>query len=163
MARLERGSAGTWLHTRAAVAAAPDFPGQPAGAMGTGRIEIGDVTSVDLAERRLTIDAATGERQELSLDRLVLAPGAVTRWFDIPGLREHAFEFKTLPDVIRLIEAAEIAHDPRERAADHRQPGPRAHRLGPRRHPRPPADVEALEPEAAGRRRGRRKAVDGRN
>jgi hypothetical protein len=27
--------------------------------MGTGRIEIGDVTSVDLAERRLTIDAAT--------------------------------------------------------------------------------------------------------
>ena len=97
------------------------------------------------------------------MDRLVLALGAVTRWFDIPGLREHAFEFKTLPDVIRLIEAAEIAHDPWSGG----RPSATRPACSPTGPSTPPsaqlADVEALEPEAAGWRRGRRKAVDGRN
>ncbi len=88
------------------------------------RIEVGEVTAVDRGERRLTVDTPTGETRELAWDRLVLAPGAVTRWLDIPGLREHAFEFRTLPDaislhdhVVRLIEEAETTSDPRRRAA----------------------------------------------
>jgi NADH dehydrogenase len=88
------------------------------------RIEIGEATSIDLAGRRLTVAGPEGDERELEWDRLVLAPGAVTRWLDIPGVREHAFELKTLPDAVRLrdhitraLEEAEVERDPRDRAA----------------------------------------------
>ena len=88
------------------------------------RIEIGEVTSIDLAARRVTVAGPEGDERELAWDRLVLAPGAVTRWLDIPGVREHAFPLKTLPDAVRLrdhitraLEEAEVARDPRDRAA----------------------------------------------
>lgn len=38
----------------------------------------------------------------LRYDQLVLAAGATTNWFGIPGAEAHAFPFKTLMDAIRL-------------------------------------------------------------
>lgn len=88
------------------------------------RIEIGEATSVDLPGRRVLVKGPEGDERMLDWDRLVLAPGAVTRWLDIPGVREHAFELKTLPNAVRLrdhmtrtLELAEITRDPAERAA----------------------------------------------
>ena len=88
------------------------------------RVEIGEATSVDLAGRRVTVTGPDGNQRALGWDRLVLAPGAVTRRLDIPGLREHAFELKTLPDAVRLrdhvtraLELAEVTPDPVERSA----------------------------------------------
>lgn len=40
--------------------------------------------------------------KELSYDYLVLAPGADTNFYGIPGAREHAFTLKTLEDAVRL-------------------------------------------------------------
>lgn len=66
----------------------------------------------------------SGERFKLSWDRLVLAPGSVTRVFDIPGLRENAHGFKTLTEALFLhdriianVEQAAITADPADRAA----------------------------------------------
>jgi NADH dehydrogenase len=88
------------------------------------RLQIGAVTGIGVDDRRVTVRSPDGDEQELSWDRLVLAPGAVTRWFDIPGLREHAFELKTLADavrlhdhVVRLHQEADTTDDPEERAA----------------------------------------------
>ncbi len=88
------------------------------------RIEIGEVTRVELGERRVSVQLPDGGQQELSWDRLVLAPGSVTRSFDIPGLRENAFELKTLADAVRLHdhvvgmrEEADSFDDPQERVA----------------------------------------------
>jgi NADH dehydrogenase len=55
----------------------------------------------------------------LAYDHLVLAAGATTNWFGIPGAEAHAFPFKTLMDAIRLRahlvemwELADQAEDP---------------------------------------------------
>jgi len=58
----------------------------------------------------------------LRYDHLVMAAGASTNWFDIPGAETHAFPFKTLMDAIRLRahlvemwELADQAQDPQVR------------------------------------------------
>src|SRR6185312_8802629 len=63
----------------------------PAGALG-----------VDLRARTLYIRKITGEDEALRYDYLVLAPGSVTRTFEIPGLAEHARGMKTLKQALNL-------------------------------------------------------------
>lgn len=58
----------------------------------------GLVESVDMDQH--TVGLADG--MQLSWDRLVLAPGSVTRVFDIPGLAEHARGLKTIAEALYL-------------------------------------------------------------
>ncbi len=69
------------------------FAGRP-----TITARLGTVTGVDLEERTIVID---GESQ-LPYDYLILAAGSSTTDFSIPGVAEHAFPLKTLPDAVRL-------------------------------------------------------------
>jgi NADH dehydrogenase len=63
-----------------------------------------------LLGRAVTLDAAAGRVQvetgeelfRVGYENLVVALGAVSRTLPIPGLAEHAFGFKDLPDAIRL-------------------------------------------------------------
>jgi len=50
----------------------------------------------------VTVRTPDGREQELTWDRLVLAPGSVTRTFDIPGLTEHAHGLKNLTEAVYL-------------------------------------------------------------
>jgi NADH dehydrogenase len=59
---------------------------------------MGRVTSVDTADRE--IELADGTR--LAYDHLVLAAGAVTNDYGIPGVEEHAFGLKSLDDAVAL-------------------------------------------------------------
>jgi NADH dehydrogenase len=70
------------------------------------------VLAIDLAARRVT--CAEGD---LPYDRLVIALGGVTPTFGVPGVAEHALNYKTLPDALvvrdHLIDLAEHAdHEP---------------------------------------------------
>ena len=62
----------------------------------------GGALGVDLAARTLYVKKITGEDEALRYDYLVLAPGSVTRTFDIPGLAEHARGMKTLKQALNL-------------------------------------------------------------
>jgi NADH dehydrogenase len=61
-------------------------------------VRLGTVTSVDLQNRAVEIDGDS----RLPYDFLVLAAGSSTTDFGIPGVSEHAFPLKTLPDAVRL-------------------------------------------------------------
>ncbi len=84
---------------------------------------LGDLTSVDLEGRTATIETDAGS-QLVRWRELVLALGAVPRTVPVPGLREHALSFKSLPDainlrnhVLRRLEAADSALDDESRRA----------------------------------------------
>lgn len=62
----------------------------------------GSATAVDLAERRVEVEESSGSTRQLDYDRLLLAPGSVTKLFDIPGLAEHALGFKTVAQALHL-------------------------------------------------------------
>ena len=62
------------------------------------RVLLGEVTAVDLDRRRLTL----GDGTPLHYDELVLAAGAVTNTFGVPGVAEHAFGLKSLGDALAL-------------------------------------------------------------
>jgi NADH:ubiquinone reductase (H+-translocating) len=88
------------------------------------KVLLGHVVAVDLEGRTATLRRANGASQELAWDRLVLAPGGVTRTFDIPGVAEHALGLKTLAEaaflrdhVLRELENADAADDPDRRRA----------------------------------------------
>lgn len=59
---------------------------------------LGTVTGVDLDGRTIEVDHDT----DISYDFLILAAGSATTDFGIPGVAEHAFPLKTLPDAVRL-------------------------------------------------------------
>jgi NADH dehydrogenase len=59
---------------------------------------MGRVTAVDTADRE--VELADGTR--LAYDHLVLAAGAVTNDYGIPGVEEHAFGLKSLDDAVAL-------------------------------------------------------------
>jgi NADH dehydrogenase len=61
-------------------------------------VRLGNVSGVDLERRQVMID----DEAQLSYDDLVLAVGSSTSDFGIPGVDEHAFPLKTLPDAVRL-------------------------------------------------------------
>jgi NADH:ubiquinone reductase (H+-translocating) len=59
---------------------------------------LGEVTQVDAAGHVLTLS----DGSELTYDRLVLAAGAITEDFGVPGVAEHAFGLKSLPEATML-------------------------------------------------------------
>jgi NADH dehydrogenase len=75
------------------------------------------VRSLDPANRRLLLDSGP-----LEYDALVLAPGARTDFFNIPGARENSWDYKSLQNavelrdrIIDLCEHADHTADPQER------------------------------------------------
>ena len=62
------------------------------------RVRRGMVTAVDLVGRCLRLD----DGAELAYDFLVLAAGATTAWFGVPGAEEHALPLYGMPDAVRL-------------------------------------------------------------
>jgi NADH:ubiquinone reductase (H+-translocating) len=59
---------------------------------------LGEVTGVDPHRRLVTFS----DGSELTYDRLVLAAGAITEDFGVPGVAEHAFGLKSLPEATTL-------------------------------------------------------------
>ncbi len=81
------------------------------------RTMIGQVTAVDFETRKLCVEGMGGE-SEIEWDRLILAPGSVTRQFDIPGVAENARGLKTLNEatfirnhVLAQLDAADALPD----------------------------------------------------
>lgn len=93
--------------------------------MKCGELLMAEVQSVDLHDQVVTALVEGAETpQRLHYDHLVLAIGSVTRFQDIAGLREHAFQIKSLEDGlalrdrgIRLLELANTERDPDRRRA----------------------------------------------
>ncbi|AXG51587.1 putative oxidoreductase [Streptomyces lincolnensis] len=88
------------------------------------RIIPGGAIGVDLKAKVCVIRTINGEIVDQPYDYIVLAPGSVTRTFDIPGLTDHAFGMKTLAEaayvrdhVISQLDLADSSHDEAERAA----------------------------------------------
>ncbi|MFN0179224.1 MAG: NAD(P)/FAD-dependent oxidoreductase [Gemmatimonadales bacterium] len=85
----------------------------------------GEVVGIDLAQRRVTVEHASGgHHHTLDYDHLVLALGSVTNFFGLPGVAERALTMKSLTDAtevrsraIDLLEQADF-----EAASGHRQP-----------------------------------------
>jgi len=78
------------------------------------RILIVDVQAIDLAKKQVRIrHELSGREFDVPYDQLVLSLGAVTNFYHIPGLAEHALSMKTLSDAIllrnRIIDTLEIA------------------------------------------------------
>jgi len=83
------------------------------------QLRLGYVFHHDPAARTVGLKDLEGVEHELAYDRLILAPGSVSRVLPIPGLDEHAVGFKTLADaiwlrnhVIQCLELADATEDP---------------------------------------------------
>ena len=88
------------------------------------RIIPGGAIGVDLKSKVCVIRTITDEIVNEPYDYIVLAPGSITRTFDIPGLTDHAFGMKTLAEaayirdhVISQLDLADASNDPAERAS----------------------------------------------
>ncbi|MGW3990179.1 NAD(P)/FAD-dependent oxidoreductase [Streptomyces sp. NPDC004830] len=88
------------------------------------RIIPGGAIGVDLKSKVCVIRTITDEIVNQPYDYIVLAPGSITRTFDIPGLTDHAFGMKTLAEaayirdhVISQLDLADASQDPQERAS----------------------------------------------
>ncbi|MEN3583951.1 NAD(P)/FAD-dependent oxidoreductase [Streptomyces sp. ZYX-F-203] len=88
------------------------------------RIVPGGAIGVDLEARVCVVRTITDRTIDVPYDYIVLAPGSVTRTFDIPGLGEHAYGMKTLAEaayirdhVITQLDLADASQDPEERAS----------------------------------------------
>ena len=88
------------------------------------RIILGDTTGVDLDARTCAVRPPNAPERVLGWDRVVLAPGGVTRSFPIPGLAEKARGLKSLGEamylrdhVLQQLELADASDDPDERRA----------------------------------------------
>ncbi|MFF9119827.1 NAD(P)/FAD-dependent oxidoreductase [Streptomyces massasporeus] len=88
------------------------------------RIIPGGAIGVDLKSKVCVIRTITDEIVDEPYDYIVLAPGSITRTFDIPGLTDYAFGMKTLAEaayirdhVISQLDLADASHDPVERAS----------------------------------------------
>jgi NADH dehydrogenase len=88
------------------------------------RIIPGGAIGVDLKSKVCVIRTITDQIVNEPYDYIVLAPGSITRTFDIPGLTDHAFGMKTLAEaayirdhVISQLDLADASQDPQERAS----------------------------------------------
>ncbi|MFD9002483.1 NAD(P)/FAD-dependent oxidoreductase [Streptomyces sp. NPDC059582] len=88
------------------------------------RIIPGGAIGVDLEAKVCVIRTITDKIVNERFDYIVLAPGSITRTFDIPGLTDHAFGMKTLAEaayirdhVISQLDLADASDDPAERAS----------------------------------------------
>jgi NADH dehydrogenase len=61
-------------------------------------IRLGDVAAVDHARRTVVL----GDGSEVRYDQLVIAAGAITEDFGVPGVAEHAFGLKSLAEATML-------------------------------------------------------------
>lgn len=73
-----------------------------------------DIKAVDLAGKKVSVlHESTNRAFDVAFDHLVFAVGAVTNFYNTPGLAEHALTMKTLGDAIivrnRAIDALEAA------------------------------------------------------
>ena len=58
---------------------------------------------IDLHNKTITIEHGFDEHtHELHYDQIILALGSTTRFFDLPGVEEHALTMKSLTDAVRL-------------------------------------------------------------
>lgn len=62
----------------------------------------GAARGVDLDARTVEVTKLCGDHVKVPFDVLVLAPGSMTRTFDVPGLSEHAHGLKTLSEAVYL-------------------------------------------------------------
>ncbi|MCZ9346453.1 NAD(P)/FAD-dependent oxidoreductase [Streptomyces sp. TRM76130] len=88
------------------------------------RIIPGGAIGVDLKAKVCVVRSITDRIVNEPFDYIVLAPGSVTRTFDIPGLTDTAFGMKTLAEaayirdhVIAQLDLADASEDPAERAS----------------------------------------------
>src|SRR5690606_7061139 len=86
------------------------------------RIVPGAAIGVDTGRRTVVVLKISGEYAYERYDRLILAPGSVTRTFDIPGLIEHGRGNKNLAEAVYLrdhvlahLELANAGEGPAER------------------------------------------------
>ncbi|MDY6872312.1 MAG: NAD(P)/FAD-dependent oxidoreductase [Actinomycetota bacterium] len=84
----------------------------------------GRVDDVDFDQRTVTFADPEERVRSMPWDRLVLAPGSVTRLFDVPGLAVHARGLKSTAEALYLrdhvleqLELANIDEDPTQAAA----------------------------------------------
>ncbi len=66
------------------------------------RVLTAALTALDVEARQVVATAADGTEHTLPYDELVLAVGAVTRTFPVPGLVEHATGFRTVEEALHL-------------------------------------------------------------
>jgi NADH:ubiquinone reductase (H+-translocating) len=85
----------------------------------------GEVESIDLDARQVTVLGGDGDRHRLNYDSLVIALGGETATFGIPGIREYAVGMKTLADafalrnrIIEVLERADLEQDPDARRSE---------------------------------------------
>ncbi|MFJ4686906.1 NAD(P)/FAD-dependent oxidoreductase [Streptomyces sp. NPDC091377] len=88
------------------------------------RIMPGGAIGVDLRSKVCVVRTINDRIVNEPYDYIVLAPGSITRTFDIPGLVDHAFGMKTLAEaayirdhVISQLDLADASQDPAERAS----------------------------------------------
>jgi NADH dehydrogenase len=62
----------------------------------------GRVSEVDLEARRIRVAVEGGGSRELIYDHVVLALGAVSNYLGLTNVQQHAFDFKSLLDAIRI-------------------------------------------------------------
>ncbi|MDP9073447.1 MAG: NAD(P)/FAD-dependent oxidoreductase [Actinomycetota bacterium] len=95
---------GFWplLYQVATAGLGPDDIAHPVRGMfnraGNVHVRLGTVSGVDFEHRVVLVEA----EENLPYDYLILAAGSSTSDFGIPGVEEHAFPLKTLPDAVRL-------------------------------------------------------------
>src|SRR5688500_9425310 len=63
---------------------------------------LGRVVALDEERRVVRVETGEGDAYDVEYEQLVVALGAVTRTFPVPGLSEHALGFKDLADAIHL-------------------------------------------------------------
>ncbi|MHC5113996.1 MAG: NAD(P)/FAD-dependent oxidoreductase [Planctomycetota bacterium] len=72
-----------------------------------GEFVMAEVTDIDFARRKIIGHLIGSDRtEEQSYDHVVLACGSVTRMPDIPGLRAHGFQLKSVADAVALRDRA---------------------------------------------------------
>jgi NADH:ubiquinone reductase (H+-translocating) len=62
------------------------------------KVVVGEVTAIDVSARTVAVH----DGRHLAYDTLVLAAGAVTADFGVPGVAEHAFPLKSVDDALAL-------------------------------------------------------------
>ena len=64
---------------------------------------LGDVHQIDLSAKRVLISRGfRNDPQQIGYDHLVIAPGSVTNFYNLPGIAKLAVPMKSVSDAIRL-------------------------------------------------------------
>jgi len=63
---------------------------------------VGTISAIDLQTWRVRISHFDGHSHELVYDHLIIALGAETRFFDLPGVEDSCLTLKTLGDAVSI-------------------------------------------------------------